>query len=355
MSVTLAPDEPLTQCLLSAVPNNQFWIDPRPGQVLEYGEGQPDDHTRAWLFAARIAQANRAWSDAVSLWRSGLVELQLVADNGASEASVLAVARLCPHLVKLVLYEGDLDLHDFDDSAPSSGTRSCIITDKVVSAITTCCTQLEELALSGADNDNLSAAGIASIGQHCPRLRVFDVSTGSDGGCPDAITDGSIAAIASGCPQLQELRIHSVDSKLSDASLLALRDSCPQLEKLSLDSAEGMSPASLLALIESHSFVSLRFEEIGPAAVTDELVMALAKNAPRLVDLALGDGHYCRNQNLPVVLDASWNALTQGCPLLEDVACNGEWSKAALENFARHGLKPDGGALPVMQITKFPY
>ena len=58
-------------------------FDPRLGQVLEYGEGLPDDHTRAWLFAARIAQANRAWSDAVSLWRSGLVELQLVADNGA--------------------------------------------------------------------------------------------------------------------------------------------------------------------------------------------------------------------------------------------------------------------------------
>ena len=58
-----------------------------------------------------------------------------------------------------------------------------------------------------------------------------------------------------------------------------------------------------------------------PAAVTDELVMALARNAPCLVDLALGDGQYCHNQNLPVVLDALWNALTQaqGCPLLEDV------------------------------------
>jgi len=81
-----------------------------------------------------------------------------------------------------------------------------------------------------------------------------------------------------------------------------------------------------------------------PAALTDELVMALAKNAPCLVDLALGDGQYCHNQNLPVVLDALWNALTQHPRAVRcwKTSCgNGEWSKAALENFKRYGLKPD--------------
>jgi len=61
------------------------------------------------------------------------------------------------------------------------------------------------------------------------------------------VTDGGVAAIAAGCPNLRALDLYACD-KVTDQGVAAIREGCPRLAKLDLGRCYQVTDASLHAI-----------------------------------------------------------------------------------------------------------
>ena len=330
--------EPLVTCLLR--PLVLFFCD-------DGSEGEEPQHTPAWFIGGRMAQTNVAWRKSIRNWRNELIELVMTMKEGASEAIILSIARLCPQLRKLSL----------DEYHPGVGAdKCCALTDKSAAALAKYCSHLRELETSGACPSALTDRGLAKLTRGCPNLVSLDLDADS----MTASVRKLVKDLGNHCPMLRHLDIHIPGAKdaPSDAEVLGLIRGCPELTFLGC-SLDISAPATLLELADRCSFETLcleafradlvnftgkRSERPGPLDIlplTDAFILALARNSPRLKCLWLGPSWKYGQAGAEKIMDAAWKTLARSCLVLRHVDLDCELGDDVINEFTKtSGLRP---------------
>jgi hypothetical protein len=227
-----------------------------------------------------------------------------VRDGALNDEALIAVAAGCRALHWLRMY----DVADVTDAGlvaiAHNGALTTLfvdgcnnITDAGLQTATAYCPLLQCVSLAGCTqltNDTLIA-----LGQHCHHLRTLNISYTD-------VTDGGLEATAAGCPLLEELSMATCAS-LTDVALFALGQHCHNLRKLHTDETD-VTHAGLAAVAAGCPLL----EELtaSESAETGSAIEAIAKNCPRLRKLRARDTDVSPGAVL---------ALAECCPLLEDL------------------------------------
>jgi hypothetical protein len=237
------------------------------------------------------------------------------------------------------------------------------LTDAILHDIVAGCPMIEKISLysCGQHHDStISATGMGSIADHCPRL--LDINLGQlnigdhlgvglrvggvggvfdegfrrlGAGCPllrvvkceyaSDLSDTGIAHLSAGCPALRVLDLNGVHH-LTDASCRSLAGGCPQLENISLDlvgSATGwdwvVTSAGIRSLVAGCK--QIKRLTIGGDGVDGEVLSVVARGCPCLESLALSDSG--------AGLDAGLAAIAEGCVMLKEFSV---WGNQHLSN-----------------------
>lgn len=220
---------------------------------------------------------------------------------------------------------GDAGMHVVAAGCSELRTLSVVntdISDAGVAGLALRCAHLTTVDLSWCD---VSDTGVVALSEHCYRIRSVVLE-----GCT-SVTDISVAALASGCPDLTLLNLHCCE-KVSSSGLLVLGDlkylstldvrrtkvteagleafvMCDfSLSSLSL-SITRLADATIAALGRHATFTALTLENC--RQLTDDNVIALAQHCPKLLLLSLDLSRR--------ITDISLAALGERCPLLEQV------------------------------------
>ena len=141
-----------------------------------------------------------------------------------SDATVVALASGCPHLVSL-------DLGDSEN-----------FTDAAVVALASRCKKLVSLNLnSGAGNYHITVQAVVLLASQCKQLKSLGLNS-----CYN-ITDEAVAAVASGCSQLESLDLGHC-RHITDAAAVALALGCKRLTSLNLRYCGSITSAAVEAL-----------------------------------------------------------------------------------------------------------
>lgn len=191
-----------------------------------------------------------------------LTTLYMEHDTEITEASVIAVARCCPHLRHLCVRKGDamidaaltaLGLHAHNLEYLSIDVSEDA-TDEGWLALAQGCALLHTLCL-GYTGGSLTCNALTAVAQACPKLECISL--------PDDMEDIGLLGVATHCPLLKEV-VLSHHSIVSDASLVALAQHCPQLAKLEADHCRGLTDTTLAALAQHcPGLLSISVDETG--------------------------------------------------------------------------------------------
>ena len=257
-----------------------------------------------------------------------LCSLTLTGNSHVTDAALVEIARL-PKLRELNI-------------------SGCDIT---VNGMATLPEGLESIALGDYQKHTdtrrlLSDEGVTAAARRCPRLRTLNLE------CTDAVTDAAIIEVANLCPHLQTLNldyaklitdravIHaaehcdlkSVDLSnqggITDESILALAKNCPNLKLLKVDSWESddthITDASVLALARCTRLETL--DLFGFEAVTDASIIPIVTRCCSLLELHLDR---CS------VSDVGVMSITRNCPMITALSL-GERTSSAHEKSIIH-------------------
>ncbi|KDO31312.1 hypothetical protein SPRG_03928 [Saprolegnia parasitica CBS 223.65] len=115
------------------------------------------------------------------------------------------------------------------------------VSDTGVVSVAQYCTRLETLliaTLKGRVNERVTDITCLSLGEHCPKLRVFNIS-----GCT-FVSDVGIAWLVQGCSQLESLDLTHC-FKLTDEGLRSVGANTPSLHTLRIGHAKNLSDVGL--------------------------------------------------------------------------------------------------------------
>jgi hypothetical protein len=165
------------------------------------------------------------------------------------------------------------------------------------------CPKLRELTFECCQ---VADAALGAVAEHCRALRVLCFSQRS--GCLAALY--TLAAIAVGCPLLEDVTIQS--PVLSDSVVKVLAVCCPQLRRLSLRAAESGSYIGAGALLTvAKNCPGLEELNVDDTAVTDAVLDALAAGCPTLARLDFYGG--------PSLTVDGVRRFVAGCPALRSL------------------------------------
>ena len=284
-----------------------------------------------------MAQTNVAWREAIRNWRVGLLELVITSDGGASESTVLSIARLCPQLHKLALSD------TFDNSRPG---KTALLTDKSAAELATHCTEMRELEGVGIC-DALTDHGVTTLIRGCSNLVHLCLDSGFSVQGWKVSVRNAFVELAAHCPRLRGLNLTNIPDAVdapSNAQILGLIRGCPELARLACEVDAGASPTTLVELADSCSFETLclnSFSEFtrgddGCLPLTDAFIFALSRNSPGLRHLQLGPLAGAQK-----ISDAAWKSLARRCRVLQKLECDSQFGDDVISEFTmRCGLKP---------------
>eukprot|EP00899_Mesostigma_viride_P005640 jgi/Mesvir1/15077/Mv14721-RA.1 len=242
-----------------------------------------------------------------------LRELVVGTIHRVTDASVHSIAEHCPALTKLSLMRTrvtDAGLCALGRHRPSLrhlDVGLCRdVTDAGISAIASGCPDLRHLSL--AFQVRVTDASMTALARHCRLLQGLSLH-----GC-DGVTATGIYALAERCPSFEHLELIGLfsDRTLSGSALLGVAAKWPLLTHLEIR-GEGMCAmydGTLQALAEGCPRLRHLSCRISPY-VTDVGIGALAVKCPQLRQL---DVAYCRR-----VTDASMRLVGEHCRNLEEL------------------------------------
>ena len=151
--------------------------------------------------------------------------------NCIIDAGFIAVARGCPHLQSVSLFDcgniTDVGVAEVARKYPllqSLKLWNCTkITDVGVTEVARGCPHLQTLNLGGCDK--ITDIGAAEVARGCPRLQTLHLGK--------KITDTGVAEVARACPHLQSLDLDECDN-ITDAGVMAVARGCPHLQKFDI-------------------------------------------------------------------------------------------------------------------------
>ena len=249
---------------------------------------------------------------------SELRELVLSVLSGASESTVISVARVCPELCRLCLVDEEDEVFvPKKKKKKRADIKKHLLTDKSATALARHCTKLQDvtaLNLSSALSNN----GLNKLCVSCPLTKLtifsqyFDPCTAS--------MQKLVATLAAHCPKLSLLEISPMADTVSvpgNEELLALARGCPKLEILDMEVETSIPSTTLIEL--AFRGLLLRADgtdtpmyAYGILACTDAFVLTLAQKSPQLEHLHLGARELQHD-----VTDAAWTALARSCRSLK--------------------------------------
>ena len=246
-----------------------------------------------------------------------LCSLTLTGNSHVTDAALVEIARL-PKLRELDISGCDITVNGM--ATLPEGLESIALGD------------YQKLTKGGR---LLSDEGVTAAARRCPRLRTLNLE------CTGAVTDAAIIEVANLCPHLQTLNldyaklvtdravIHaaehcdlkSVDlsnkDNITDESILALAKNCPNLEVLRCDSFDKddarITDAAVLALARCTRLETLDLAGFG--AVTDASIVPLVTRCRSLLDLCL---NFCS------VSDVGVMSIARNCPMITALSLGGE-------------------------------
>ena len=242
-----------------------------------------------------------------------LTELDCSGCAALTDAILHDIVAGCPNIEKISLY--------------SCGQHwDCTISAKGLGSIADHCPRLVDINLGQLNNANADWAGLRAgevgvvfdegfrrLGAGCPLLRVVKSEYASD------LSDAGIAHLAAGCPSLRVLHLDGVHH-LTDASCRSLAAGCPLLEDVAISlkgSEKGwhwvLSSAGLRSLVAGCK--QIKRLTIGGGGLDGEMLSVVARGCPCLEELTLsGSG---------LGLDAGLAAIADGCVLLKEFSAWG--------------------------------
>lgn len=145
------------------------------------------------------------------------------------------------------------------------------ITDKGVKAAASGCHDLQNVKLSCSKK--ISDDSVMALVSGCPKLQDIDLY-----GCPRIINE-SVKAILSFCPKLRDIGVSHLQNVI-DKGVMALAFGCPELHSVSIESCHKISGKSVTALslkcrdLKSFSFCTSK--------TSDDSLLALTNNSRQL-------------------------------------------------------------------------
>jgi F-box/leucine-rich repeat protein 2/20 len=199
---------------------------------------------------------------------------------GLQDDDLAALGGGCPRLTSVDTISGDITDAGLMSIARSGALealrlKGCIgLTEDGFLAAISLCPRLEIFDMASCNQ--LTDATLIALGQHCPILRVLNISYTN-------MTDDGLQAIAAGCPRLEVL---CAKECYIGRAVEAIARSCPRLRSLIVDGIEVTE--TVLALAECCPLL----EELGLYGcwiVGDEEITALACGCPDLQRLDIKD------------------------------------------------------------------
>lgn len=221
--------------------------------------------------------------------------VNLVDCPGLKDDSLVHISLNCPNLRKLFL----TDCH--------------FITDTGIFALARNCNVLETVSLLLR---NISAKALVSLVENNPGIRKLYASS-------TAVTENTIKAISTGCPQLEKLIVYdapldknqrSSDDVMTDKMVHVLANGCSKLRKLTLRYNQCLVTDRGLAVLAERcqkleSFVVDYCDKI--RGITDFGVCTIAQSCRHLKRLNISNG---------VITDVSLVVIATNLPSLEDLS-----------------------------------
>jgi hypothetical protein len=196
------------------------------------------------------------------------------------------------------------------------------VEDEDLRAIASGCPQLQELTIFAP---RVSDTGLVALAQGCTGLRALTLPFDSNE--PEsAITDAGLSALARGCPLLERLSLFYRLRHVTGAALLVVAEACPRLHTLEI--AGWATDAGVAAVAASCPWLrSVQLQQCG--YVTDASMYALS-NCRQLSSL---DVCFCY-----AITDAGASAVAHGCgPVLRRIAFeNTQVSDVGVQAIAAH-------------------
>jgi hypothetical protein len=157
--------------------------------------------------------------------------------GGGSGAPGAGPRKLPPSFYKPV----ELDMPLFLRSIDVTACRR--VTDAALAFLGANAPSLEEVTLALCDQPTISDAGIASIAQGCPKLRVLNLR-----GCTQ-LTNTSLAAAARNCPALERVYVATMAVDDAGINLLGASAAAGNLLELDVTRCKGVTVSSIRSLL----------------------------------------------------------------------------------------------------------
>ena len=142
------------------------------------------------------------------------------------------------------------------------------IHERVLTAITAHCRQLESINVSATTNSSLNL--LVNMAKNNPSLLSVHLRPGA------VLTDVILTEVAKHCPQLTSIEVTECPL-LTDTGVIALSEYCPRLTSITLQNCPLLTDASLIALSEHCRRLKYLTLSDFPL-VTDKTVLALSQN-----------------------------------------------------------------------------
>lgn len=244
-----------------------------------------------------------------------LERLTLVNCSQLSHRPVLHVLKLCDRL----------------QSIDMTGVQD--IQDDIIYALAENCTRLQGLYAPGCGN--ISEKAVITLLKSCPMLKRIKFNNS------DNITDASIAAMYDNCKSLVEIDLHNCPN-VTDKHLKSIFLELTQLREFRISNAPGITDELFDLIPSDHHLDKLRIIDVtGCNAITDRLVEALVRCAPRLRNVVLSKCmqitdaslrhltklgrslHYIHLGHCALITDFGVQALVRACYRIQyiDLAC----------------------------------
>eukprot|EP00899_Mesostigma_viride_P005421 jgi/Mesvir1/14880/Mv05489-RA.1 len=239
--------------------------------------------------------------------------------TAAGNRTVLALAQHCPDLRQFSAYsrppKQPIEGGSEDSHVALQHVR---LKDDGLVAVLHNCLQLERLDLRPWRG--LSDAGIRMAGDSCKRLRELVLS-----GCQGCFTDRGLATMAPHLGALQNLNAWECDA-VTDGSVAALATHCPLLQNVDV-SHTSVGDEGIAALARLCPLVTLRAEHC--KGVTDAGISAIGEHCSQLDKLWVAG---CEGVTIPAAM-----ALLRKCRWLSvlDILCSSQTSDSTFKDVKR--------------------
>lgn len=173
--------------------------------------------------------------------------------------------------------------------------------DSVPVALGANCPQLRSVRLSWCRS--VTDAGLRALGAGCPLLERLDI----EGGNREVRASLHLATVAALWPRLRAFAVSRSCCECTDEGVAALAAGCPELEELSVSYCDALTDRGVEA-VAAHCKSFRSFCARSCSKLTDGGLVAVGAGCPRLTVLTVSE--------CPNVTGACLPAIAAGCPLL---------------------------------------